>query len=570
MSEMLRERAANAGAANPPAVFIVDSLRDAHFRDQRPQLQLLLAVAGVVVLLSLTNIVIAAMAQAISRRRETAVRVALGGSAWRLFIDTAQENAITAVVAGAAGLGLGIWLTDVVILLTPPQWMSRVPGQAAAVRLDSAVFLTLVGILTVVTLSATFTIQWFGRHIQPWCLLSTTLAPQTRASRLAGMALVAAEIALCTCAVGTGSVLVQQLFALRSVDLGIDADRATAAWLNLSPSKFATDESRVAHYDAILGRIRNIPDVEAAGGVDLPFHFDWQLTRVRIDGAGDSGISALSRAATDDYLKASGIDVIAGRWFDVRDRRGGPPVAVVSEGLARALWPNGPSLGREVRIGNINESAGVATVIGVVNDTRHAPYRPPDRTVYRPMAQAPPAWLYLIVKSRRPTVDLAPALSQAVWSVDPDQPIDGPWPVAEWAAGRTDFLRFAALLTGVLAIVGAVLAAAGLYGLTAFWVGQATPDLGIRRAIGADDRAIARWFGMRCVAVVLPGVTIGALLLFGGLRLVSAAIDGVGLPSWPQSFFAIALVLICSLCAVAVPLRRALRVNAAALMRGDV
>jgi putative ABC transport system permease protein len=201
MSEILRGRAANAGATNPPVALVVDSLRDAHFRDQRPQLQLLLAVAGVVVLLSVTNIVIAAMAQAISRRRETAVRVALGGGAWRLFIDTAQENAITAAVAGAAGLGLGIWLTDVMLTVTPPQWLSRVPGEAAAVRLDSAVLLTLVGILTGVALSATFAIQWFGRHSQPWCLLNTTLAPQTRASRLAGMALVAAEIALCTCAV---------------------------------------------------------------------------------------------------------------------------------------------------------------------------------------------------------------------------------------------------------------------------------------------------------------------------------------------------------------------------------
>jgi ABC-type antimicrobial peptide transport system permease subunit len=186
------------------------------------------------------------------------------------------------------------------------------------------------------------------------------------------------------------------------------------------------------------------------------------------------------------------------------------------------------------------------------------------------VAQAPPAWLYLIVKSRHPTPDLASSLGQAVWRVDPDQAIDGPWRVAEWVDGRTDFLHFAALLTGLLAIVGAVLAAAGLYGLTAFWVGQATADLGIRRAIGADDRAIARWFGMQCAAVLLPGVTTGVFLLFGGLRLVSGAIEGVGVATWPQSFLAIALVLICALFGVAVPFRRALRVNAAALMRCDV
>jgi len=209
----------------------------------------------------------------------------------------------------------------------------------------------------------------------------------------------------------------------------------------------------------------------------------------------------------------------------------------------------------------------VAAVIGVVADTRHLPHLPPDRIVYRAVAQAPPPWLYLIFRSRPGVQDAVKQLNDAIWRVNPDQPIDGPWPVRESIERRTVHLRFLTLVSLVLGGVGLVLSVAGLYGLTSWSVTSSRRSIAVRRAIGASDQQIRSWFISQWAKIVIPGLAGGWVLQSFWTSALVAAIQGLQPPSTTVVMAGISLMAIAAAAAALVPLRRALAADATSLMR---
>jgi putative ABC transport system permease protein len=546
----------------------MEPLQAAHFRRLAPQLRVVLAVALIVVLLATVNVVTAAFAQAEAHRTETAIKIAFGAGPWRLFAESGKENAITGGLASLVAVAIGAMATRVVVAQMPSSWLSRIPGGASAFRLEPQVVALSIGALVVIVIFTSAMALFAVRHTRPWALLSSRLAPESRGTSRLRSGLVVAEIALCSCALAIASTLFFQFRSLRTTDLGITADRTIAAWVNLSSSRYGPERSRVAYYDRILQSVASIPSVEAAGAVDLTFQFDWQLTPVRFDEPrSPSLVNALERAATPGYLDASGIRLIAGRWFDDNDRAGGAAVAVISERLASELGAAGQAVGRTLRIGGEEADATTATVVGIVSNTRHVAHEPPDAVLYRPIAQKPPSSLYVIARTRAGSTDIAAALTAAVWRVNQDQPIDGPWLVREWVDNQTVQLEFLALLTGLLAVVGGGLAAAGLYGLTAFWVAQSSYAVAVRRAVGAGDRQIASWFVKRWLAIVLPGLAAGLLMQSAAGQLLVASIEGMAPQTVPHVIAGMFAVVVCATAGAFVPFRRVLRADASCLMR---
>jgi hypothetical protein len=276
---------------------------------------------------------------------------------------------------------------------------------------------------------------------------------------------------------------------------------------------------------------------------------------------------ALARAATPGYLFASGLSLLEGRWFTEGDRDNAPLVAVVSESLARARWPLQSAVGRQLTSVDPSGASATASVIGVVADTRHAPHLPPDRIVYRAVAQAPPPWLYLIVRARPGAQNSAKELNEAIWRVNPDQPIDGPWPVRETIERRTIHLRFLALVSVVLGAVGVILAAAGLYGLTAWSVASSRRSIAVRRAIGASEGQIRSWLIARWAKVVVPGLLGGWMLQQAWTSILVAAIEGLQAPGTWSVLLGICVMGVAAAGAVMVPLRRALVMDSSSLLR---
>jgi cell division protein FtsX len=221
----------------------------------------------------------------------------------------------------------------------------------------------------------------------------------------------------------------------------------------------------------------------------------------------------------------------------------------------------------------LDEAAAVPAVESIGGVSHNAaidqPHLPPDRIVYRPIAQDPPPWLYLIVRARSGVGDAAQAVSEAIWRVNPDQPVDGPWTVAESIRGRTSHLRFLALTSIVLGVVGLVLAAAGLYGLTAWSVMSSRRSIAVRRAVGASHRQICSWFIAKWARIVVPGLIGGWVLQWGWTSILIAAITGLERPGPASTLLGLGLMALISAGAAALPLRSALISDNWPVLRGD-
>ena len=565
---ILLERIRLAGSSRPVSSLSVSGLQDSIFADLRPQLTVVLWLAAIVFFLAGTNVVISTIAQATEQRRSTAIRLAVGANYTRLFGDTLRQHGITLCLAGALGLTLAQWLVVGVGSQMPDGWLSRIPGDLSALRVDAHVLSWLLAALAAMLLISTGAVHAMTRQLRPWSLLGMAGAEDNQRSRAWRSALVGAEIALCSAVVITSVTLIVQLTTLRAVPMGVEQTRTSAVWVNLGSAALSDPTLRVAYYDRILQGMASLTDIESIGGISHPFTMDWPSVQVRDGGStATPDITALARSATPGYLSASGIPLVEGRWFAESDRANATVVAVVSASLARARWPTQSAIGQQVQAGDPGGVSATATVVGVVADTRHAPHLPPDRILYRAVAQDPPPWLYLIIRARPGVDDPTKVISEAIWRVNPDQPVDGPWSVAEWINSRTVHLRFLALISIVLGGVGVVLAAAGLYGLTSWSVTSSRRSIAVRRAIGASDGQIRSWFISQWAKIVVPGLVGGWILQSLWNSVLVAAIQGLQAPSAWSGLLGISLMAVAGALAVMVPLRRALAADTSPLMR---
>ena len=564
---ILLERIRTAGSNRPTMAVSVSALQDAIFADLKPQLTVILWLAIAVFSLAGINVVISTIAQATEQRRSTAIRLAVGASFTRLFGDTIYQHGITLGLAALLCLALAQWLVVSVGAQMPDGWLSRIPGQLSALRVDRNVlwWLAAAGFVTIACSSGS--VHALARRLKPWSVLASTNSDDQR-SRKWRSALVGVEVALCSAVVITAVTLVTQLTTLRSMDMGVDPTRTWALWLNLGSATLADPTSRVAYYDRILQATDSLSGVESIGGVSHPFTIGWESVQVSDASSTATGdVSALARSATPAYLLASGIGLMEGRWFGDGDRANAPKVAVLSESLAKARWPGRSAIGQQITTVAPEGAPSPATVVGVVADTRHAPHLPPDRIVYRPVGQDPPPWLYLIVRARPGVSDAPKTVSEAIWRVDPDQPVDGPWAISEWIDSRTAHLRFLTLIAVVLGAVSLVLAAAGLYALMSWSVTSAKRTIAVRRAIGASDRQILSWYVSEWVTIVVPGLAGGWILQSLWTSTLVAAIQGLQAPTPIVEIFGTSLMAVAAAVAAMVPLRRALVADSSSLMR---
>jgi predicted permease len=551
---------------NPAGAVVVEDLATSLFRDLRPRFLLVLAVAWLVVALAMLNVVIAISADALDRQRDTAIRQAVGATPRRLARDAAGRTLITAGAAGVLAVLLAGWAIDAIPLLMPDGWFARIPGAAAAVRVDAPVLGGLVAIVCALVITIALWTHTSTGRIDLGPLLARLQPGESPHRQRWRWALVTVEVAFSGATTIVATTLIVQLQGSRAVDLGVRAERTVAAWVNTSPTRYGDDATRVAYFDALIEAVRRAPGIEAVGAINLPFQFDWETVATRADAdASVAPVRALNRTATPDYQPVTGLRLLDGRWIDGSDRIGAAAVAVISDSLARTLWPSHRAVGRSLAL-EVETTKEVVTVVGVVSDTRTAPHQPPSRTVYRPIAQAPPSWMYLIVRTA-PGADVSRAMTTAIWRVDPDQPVDGPWSMQAWIDERVSSLAFLTRATALVAALGLVLACAGLFGLTVFWVQASTHELGVRRAVGATGADIAAWLGRRLVRVVGPGLLAGLSLQEAIVRTASASIEGLRTASSAELAIGCAAILAVAAVIATGALRRALRFDARMLMR---
>ncbi|MEP6993813.1 MAG: ABC transporter permease [Acidobacteriota bacterium] len=553
----------------------VRPLRDDLVGNVRPALLVLLTAVGFVLLISCANVANLLLARASGRRREIAVRQALGAPRGRLIRQLLTESLLLSLSGGALGLAVAAWGVDLLVRMSP----STLP-RLGEVRLDAGVLL-----FTLVVSMATGLIFGIAPALQASASqLSATLQDTARGSagargnRVRSL-LVVTEFALAVVLLVGAALLVRTLWRLQRVHPGFDPKGVVMAslWLpqpNIPENgRYFSNAAQASLYRRLIQRVQALPGVAAASGsVRVPFGSARATGPFRIEG-GDperwTGSAEMSSPATG-YFATLRIPLLRGRFFTDQDEEKAPAVAIISDALAQKYFAGQDPIGRRLQMPARTGPGPWMTIVGVVGDVKTAGLDLDERPLlYRPMLQAPSLLFTLLVRGSATPAALSSAIEQELRAIDPELPIYGVRTMEGAMASTFGERRFAMQLLGIFAIVALLLSAVGVYGVVAYGVSQRTREIGIRMALGARPADVRRMLlreGGRLAALgVMAGVA-GALVL---TRAMSALLYGVG-PRDPATFAAVPAVLAAvALAATYFPARRASRVDPLSALRAE-
>ena len=547
------------------------ALREAMVGDTRTPLLVLMASAGLVLLIACANLAGALLSRTLSRRKELAARVALGAGRGRLVRQLLTESAVLALAGGAAGLLLAALGLSVLRDLALP----ALPAYAELSLDGGAVLVTSVlALLTGIAFGVAPALSASRSNPQGVLRDETRGASETRQSGQLRGALVAGQIALCVSLLAGAGLLARSLWAMTAAPLGFDPDRVLTVGVSLPPTaQYATAEGRVRFYEQLEERLRTLPGVvHAASASELPGPV-MERNGLAIEGVtwpeGDGQPFVLYASVSDDYFRTLGIPLQRGRTFGTGDRADAPPTFVISESMARRYWPDGQALGARIRLGP-DANAPWAEVIGIVGDVRTDPARPepePEPMAYASIRQYPWGNRTFVLRAQVDPLSLVRPFERELAALDPGVPIRRAATLRSFLADGLAGRRLPVVLMAAFGALALLLASVGVYAMFASMVTARERELGIRIVLGSPRRAIAALVlraGALWMAIGLAG---GALGVVAVGRLLRNLLYGVP-PSDPIALGASVLTLLaCGTVALLVPVRRAVRVDPILVIR---
>jgi putative ABC transport system permease protein len=545
--------------------------------DVRPALLVLSAAVGLVLLIACANVANLLLARASARQRELAIRRALGASRTRLVGQLLTESLVLAMTGGALGLALGNWGVDLLVRLSPDRFPRmaevgldpRVLAFALASSLATGILFGIAPALSASRSDAFERMKEGGRGG----------SGGARGGRLRS-ALVVSEFAMSLVLLVAAGLLVRTLWRLQAVDPGFDSRNLTTASLWLpQPNQTETGRyyelsARTTLFQKILERLRSLPGVRAAVAANhTPFGTSLFNSSFHVEGRDPERggtASADLTSVSPGYFEAMRIPLLSGRAFDEHDDAKGEPVAVVSESLARRVFPGEDPIGHRVQLPTRQGMGTWTRIVGVVRDVKNVSLDLEDRpALYRPLWQASNMEVAFAVRGPGRPSEIAAGLESAIRGVDPELPIYAVRSMDEAMAGSVAQRRFAMRLLAVFAAGALALSALGIYGVVAYTVSRRTREIGIRMALGADPRSVLALVLGQGMCLTLVGIGIGlvgAIVLTGAL---SALLYGVS-PRDPATIAAITgLLVLVSLAATWLPARRAARVDPTVALRSE-
>lgn len=558
-------------------------LRESLVGQARPTLLILLGAAAFLLLVAGANVTNLLLARSATRRRELAVRVALGAGRATLVRQFLVETGVLTLTGGALGALLAAWSVPALLALEP----GDLP-RAGEVGVNGAAlgFAFLLSLLLALGLGWLTALRASGQS--PW----EALAQGSRAlvgGRARG-ALVVGQLALALVLLVGAALLARSFLSLLRVDPGYRTEGVAVLSLVLPRAQDeAESRSQVQLQETLTTRLRELPGVsavgsvsqfplEGSGGADGTFlvlnrpdevaNFeDFQRLMREPSRTG----SANYRVASEGYFRAMGIPLLRGRLFEAGDTREAPHVALISESLARARWPGEDPLGKLIQFGNMDGDLQPFTVVGVVGDVRDEGLdTPPEPTLYGCSRQRlrTAGRFHLAVSGTGGSAVLAGAVRPVLRELTPDLP-PRVRTVESLLAGSLAQRRFSLLLLGAFGGVALLLAVLGLYGVVSYAVTERTREFGIRFALGASERAVLGLVVRQAARLAGLGLLLGALGALGLTRVLESLVYGVSATD-PVAFAGVALLLLAvALLASLVPARRAARVDPMSVLRSD-
>lgn len=512
----------------------LQALPDYLLGDRDRQLWLLLVAVGLVMLIAVGNAGGLVLARAADRRRDAAVRLALGGDRGDLRRQFIQENVLLMVTGGALGLMLAVLLLRSLLPMLP----TDLPASLVA-RISIDLRTALATLATCVAGGVLFGLAATHHAVSPRILQSlrggsqSIVGVRTRARS----ALLVGETALSVIlAVGAG-LLLTSFLRLKSTDKGFNEDGLLMARIATSSTSTGSRDAWLAHYTGFLERARALPGVtHAAASLILPLtDRSWEL-RIQPFGATqsfDEGPSVLFNMVSSDFFTTLGIPVLAGRSFVDGDRNDAAPVAIVDETMAASFWPGQDPIGQRVTIGEraADSSFLYRTVVGVTRNVRHYTLREPSRIqVYVPLTQTLGRWgqsLNMIVKTSVPPTSMVAPLRSLAASIDPRSPAWDIHPVSYFLERSISAERTLGIITIWLAVVAALVTGVGLFGLVTYAVVQRRREIALRLALGAQPGEVVGLITWSGVYMGLAGTGIGIVVALGLSRFLGAFLYGV-------------------------------------------
>ena len=539
--------------------------QDLMVANARAGLTMLLGAVGLVLLIACANIANLLLVRATERRRELGLRQALGADRARLVAQHMSESVLLALAGGIVGCAVALVCLQPFLAVFPSMPRidevridMRLLSFAAAVAVATGVITGLLPSIRAIRTSVMEVLQDGGRGS----------AGGRRRSRT-HTGLIVAEVAIAfVLLVGTG-LFVRSLQRLMRVDTGFASANLIVSWVGPSTQYRDWGDATRGFYRELTPQIEAIPGVESfAFAGQMPFVGGWSSPPTAIETPDEIVETTVHRTSmTPGYLRTMGIPLLAGRDFTAEDSQNSPPVVVINRAMADRFWPDLDPLGRRVMVPIQGDSVW-RTVVGVAENTVYRLDIRPFPKYFVPFEQIPFWGEWLIVRSDLGVDALAPAIRQAVWSVDSEIPlsvfrlqdaIDGSRAVAQ--------PRFAVFVFGCLSSLAALLAVLGIYGVLSYIVQQQSNEIGIRMALGAEAGTVVRAVLQRGLVMAGAGLALGLAAAYAGSRVVRSLLFEVS-PMDPVTLVGVAvLVLGAAMLASWIPARRASRVDPVEALR---
>ena len=560
LNQRYREQNPTAPDATPGRAMAAESLRELVVSDVRGRVLMLSAAVAVVLLIACANVASLLLSRALARRREIAVRTALGASRGILVAQLLTESMLLAVIAGALGIGLGWIATRALTTWGATQLPQGVPITmdlrvllfTLAVSVIAGVLFGMVPALQLARANPNAALRDEGRGVS---------VGHTRT--YAKNALVVGQVGLSLLLVVSAGLLLRSFVRLLNVDPGFDATNVLTMNVSLPTVKYAKPEQQIAFFDELVRRVEAVPGVRAAAtSAALPLSFI-RVTPILPEGQPDVALAQRPfvdiEAISPRWFQTMRVPMLTGREFTAADNAQAPKVVIVNESFARQFWPNENPIGKRVVVGRWPDPA---EVVGESADLKNKGLEQETQPqLYLSFPQLPWGDMNLLMRTAVEPRSITSAVRAQVAALDADQPITNIQTVDDLMDASRSQPRFTMLLLAVFSATALVLAVVGIYGVLAYSVAQRRQEFGIRLALGAERTDILRLVVRQGLILAAAGIVTGLVASLLLTRLMSSLLYKTGTHDLTTFIVTPLLFLVIALLASYLPARRATEVN---------
>ena len=577
MREIAARLAQTYPDTNAEVTATVIPLRDFWFGKLRRSFWLLLGACGFVLLIACANVANLLLTQATVRERELALRAALGASHGRLIRQSLSEALLLVTIGCVGGVALGAWSLRLLVALVPAELLPffvkiELDGRALIftllISIVTALFVGLIPALRTASVDLDHSLKEGGRF-----------GTSPKMQRIRGL-LVIAEIALAVVLLAGAGLMLRSFMQLQNTSPGFTAEGVLH--LEINPTYQRQEDYRVEfmsrRYQLLLQQVATVPGVIAvAANSDLPFVGQKPWYRGEFSLEGQSGDEQKQnplvnhQAVSPDYFRVMEIPLLRGRVFSdhdtVRPDRH-RDVAIINRRLAERMWPNADPIGKRINCGD--DGVGCAEIVGIVGDVKHnSLVDEAGYDLYSSCYQSYSKQTHFVARTQGDPMTLAKEIQRAIWQVAPDTGVFNVMPVSRLSANTIWQSRVWGLLLAIFSGIALVLAAAGIYGVMAYFVTQRTREIGVRIALGAQWSDVLKMILRSGMTLVIIGLAIGLAGALALTRLMTTLLFEVS-PTDPITFGVVALcVILATLLACYIPARRATKVDPIVALRYD-